>query len=164
MGKFYRRLALLILLVLCISGAVIYFTVDINTLTNLTMFQPWSLALALVFVGVGLFLDGTRLMHLVHISKEDITLSQAVQVVFGNYFLALLTPGATGGAVAQMMFLRHAGVPTGKATVLVFVRTVVSILFLVLCMPFIFMHEAYILPGVSNIKLMILLFTAFLIL
>ena len=164
MGKFYRRLALLILLVLCISGAVIYFTVDINTLTNLTMFQPWSLALALVFVGVGLFLDGTRLMHLVHISNEDITLSQAVQVVFGNYFLALLTPGATGGAVAQMMFLRHAGVPTGKATVLVFVRTVVSILFLVLCMPFIFMHEAYILPGVSNIKLMILSFTAFLIL
>ena len=68
MGKFYRRLALLILLVLAISGAVIYFTVDIHTLTNLTMFQPWSLALALLFIGVGLFLDGSRLMHLVHIS------------------------------------------------------------------------------------------------
>ena len=163
MGKFYRRLALLILLVLAISGAVIYFTVDIHTLTNLTMFQPWSLALALLFIGVGLFLDGSRLMHLVHISHENITLSQAVQVVFGNYFLALLTPGATGGAVAQMMFLRHAGVPTGKATVLVFVRTVVSILFLILCMPFIFMHEAHILPGVSNIKLMVISFIAFLV-
>ena len=162
MGKFYRRLALLVLLVLAISGAVIYFTVDIHTLANLTMFQPWSLALALLFIGVGLFLDGSRLMHLVHISHEDITLSQSVQVVFGNYFLALLTPGATGGAVAQMMFLRHAGVPTGKATVLVFVRTVVSILFLILCMPFIFMHEAHILPGVSNAKLMMISFIAFL--
>lgn len=35
-------------------------------------------------------------MHLVKISDEKITLYQAVQVVFGNYFLALLTPGATG--------------------------------------------------------------------
>ncbi len=163
MGKFYRRLALLVVLVLGISGAVIYFTVDIHTLANLTLFQPWSLAVAMLFIGVGLFLDGSRLMHLVHISHEEISLSQAVQVVFGNYFLALLTPGATGGAVAQMMFLCHAGVPTGKATVLVFVRTVVSILFLILCMPFIFMHEAHVLPGVSNSKLMMISFAAFVV-
>ena len=161
MGKFYRRLAILILLVLSISGAVIYFTVDIHTISNLTMFRPWSLVLAIAFVGIGLFLDGSRLMHLVRISNEDISLSQAIQVVFGNYFLALLTPGATGGAVAQMMFLCRAGVPTGKATVLVFVRTVVSILFLIMCMPFIFMHEAHILPGVSNTKLKIVSFAAF---
>ena len=123
MNKFYTRLICLILLVLVISGSVIYFTVDINTLTNLTVFKPWSVALAIVFVGIGLVLDGTRLMHLVKISNEHITLMQAVQVVFGNYFLALLGPGATGGAVAQLMFLRRAGVPTGKATVLVLVRT-----------------------------------------
>ncbi len=163
MGRFYRRLALLVVLVLIISGAVIYFTVDINTIANLTVFQPWSLALAVLSVGLGLFLDGSRLMHLVHISHEKISLSQAVQVVFGNYFLALLTPGATGGAVAQMMFLRYAGIPTGKATVLVFVRTVISILFLILCMPFIFMHEAHILPGVSNVKLMLVSFLALLV-
>lgn len=163
MNKFYKRLAILILLVLVISGSVIYFTVDINTLSNLTVFQPWSLALAILCVSIGLFLDGSRLMHLVHISNEDITLGQAVQVVFGNYFLALLTPGATGGAVAQLMFLRHAGVPTGKATVLVFVRTVVSILFLILCLPFIFMHDSHILPGVSNVKLAAISVAAFLI-
>lgn len=163
MNKFYKRLAILILLVLVISGSVIYFTVDINTLSNLTVFQPWSLALAILCVSIGLFLDGSRLMHLVHISHEDITLGQAVQVVFGNYFLALLTPGATGGAVAQLMFLRHAGVPTGKATVLVFVRTVVSILFLILCLPFIFMHDSHILPGVSNVKLAAISVAAFLI-
>ena len=161
MNKFYRRLALLVVLVLGISGAVIYFTVDIHTLTNLTIFNPWSLALAVAFVAVGLFLDGSRLMHLVHISDEDITLAEAVQVVFGNYFLALLTPGATGGAVAQLMFLRRAGVPTGKATVLVFVRTVVSILFLLLCLPFIFFHDAHILPGISNSWLIAISATAF---
>ena len=147
MKMFCKRFVVPILLVFIISGAVIYSTVDIHTLTNLTAFQPWSIALALVCVAVGLTLDGTRLMHLVKISGEHITLGQAVQVVFGNYFLALLTPGATGGAVAQLMFLRHAGVPAGKATVLVIVRTLVSILFLICCMPFIFLHDAGILPG-----------------
>ncbi|MFC2337871.1 MAG: YbhN family protein [Negativicutes bacterium] len=164
MKRFYKRLICLVVLVLTISGAVIYFTVDINTLTNLTLFQPWSLALAIAFVALGLVLDGSRLMHLVHISKENITLSQAVQVVFGNYFLALLTPGATGGAVAQLMFLRKAGVPTGKATVLVFVRTVVSIIFLILCLPLIFWHDAHILPGISNDRLGVLSFTVLLVL
>lgn len=164
MKRFYKRLICLVALVLTISGAVIYFTVDINTLTNLTLFQPWSLVLAIAFVALGLVLDGSRLMHLVHISKENITLSQAVQVVFGNYFLALLTPGATGGAVAQLMFLRKAGVPTGKATVLVFVRTVVSIIFLILCLPLIFWHDAHILPGISNDRLGVLSFTVLLVL
>ena len=115
MNKFYKRFLILIVLVLVISGTVIYTTVDINTLKNLTQFKTWSIALAIFAVSLGLFFDGSRLMHLVKISDEKITLYQAVQVIFGNYFLALLTPGATGGAVAQLMFLRHAGVPTGKA-------------------------------------------------
>ena len=154
MNKFYRRFLFLILLVLAISGVVIYSTVDINTLKNLDQFKSWSIALAIFAAGLGLFFDGCRLMHMVKISNEKITLYQAVQVIFGNYFLALLTPGATGGAVAQLMFLRHAGVPTGKATVLVIVRTLLSILFLVFCMPFIFLHDQGILPGISNEILM----------
>ena len=162
MNKFTRRFLLLFVLVVGISGAVIYTTVDINTLQNLTRFQPWSLLLALCAVGLGMFFDGSRLMHLVKISNERITLYQAVQVIFGNYFLALLTPGATGGAVAQVMFLRHAGVPTGKAAVLAIVRTLLSIFFLALCMPFIFLHDEGIVPGVSNNILMAITLTAFL--
>ncbi|HCB92723.1 MAG TPA: lysylphosphatidylglycerol synthetase [Selenomonas sp.] len=150
MNKFQRRLLALILLVVLISGTVIYTTVDINTLKNITEFQTWSVALAIGFIGFGMFFDGSRLMHLVRISNERITRYQAIQVIFGNYFLALLTPGATGGAVAQLMFLRRAGVPTGKAAVLVIVRTLLSIFFLLLCMPFIFLHDEGILPGISN--------------
>ena len=160
MNKFYKRFIFLIVLVLVISGTVIYSTVDINTLRSLDRFKPWSLALAVLAVSLGLFFDGSRLMHLVKISHEKITLYEAVQVIFGNYFLALLTPGATGGAVAQLMFLRHAGVPTGKAAVLVIVRTLLSIFFLILCMPFIFMHDSGILPGISNTTLMGITITA----
>ena len=161
MNKFYRRLLVLISMVLLISGTVIYTTVDINTLQNITRFQSWSIALAVLAVCLGMFFDGSRLMHLVRISNEHITLYQAVQVIFGNYFLALLTPGATGGAVAQLMFLRHAGVPTGKAAVLVIVRTLLSIFFLIMCMPFIFFHDAGILPGVSNDTLVAITLTVF---
>ena len=100
MRKFIRRFLLLFILVVGISTAVIYTTVDINTLQNLNQFQPWSLALALCAIALGMFFDGSRLMHLVRISNERITLYQAVQVIFGNYFLALLTPGATGGVPA----------------------------------------------------------------
>ena len=163
MSKVYKRFMVLILLVVVISGVVIYTTVDINTLKNLNRFQPWSIVLAILAVGLGMFFDGSRLMHMVKISNEKISLYQAVQVVFGNYFLALLTPGATGGAVAQLMFLRHAGVPPGKATVLVIVRTLLSIFFLVLCMPFIFMHDEGILPGISNQTLMAITITAFVV-
>lgn len=162
MSKFARRFLLLFVLVVGISAAVIYTTVDINTLHNLTRFHPWSLLLAIAAVGLGMFFDGSRLMHLVKISNEKITLYQAVQVIFGNYFLALLTPGATGGAVAQVMFLRHAGVPTGKAAVLVIVRTLLSIFFLALCMPLIFLHDEGIVPGVSNDILMAVTLAAFL--
>ena len=88
MNKFYRRLIFLIVLVLAISGVVIYSTVDINTLRSLDRFKPWSLAMAVFAVSLGLFFDGSRLMHLVKISHERISLYQAVQVIFGNYFLA----------------------------------------------------------------------------
>ena len=61
MSKFARRFLLLFVLVVGISAAVIYTTVDINTLQNLTRFHPWSLLLALLAVGLGMFFDGSRL-------------------------------------------------------------------------------------------------------
>ena len=35
-------------------------------------------------------------------------------VVFSNYFLALLTPGQGGGGIAQLMFMKKAGVSVAK--------------------------------------------------
>lgn len=149
MDKLYQRLLLLLLFIGVVSGAVIYYTVDINTLQQLSVFQPWSLLVVAGLLAAGFYFDGTRLMHLVHIAGEQITLTQAVQVIFGNYFLALLTPGAAGGAFAQLLFLRHAGVPVGKATVLVLVRTILSILFLLVCLPVVFYYDRHLVPWVE---------------
>ena len=155
MNKFYQRLILLLLLVGGISSAVIYYTVDVHTLRHLNVFYPWSLVLVLILMVVGMYFDGTRLMHLVRISGEKITLFEGVQVIFSNYFLALLTPGATGGVVAQVMFLRRAGVPTGKATVVVLVRTLLSLLFLLVCQPVIFYYDPNLVPWLSENTLVI---------
>jgi len=151
-----KRLVLLGLLIFGISGAAVYMTFDWEGVRQLGSFRFSALLLALLCLSLGMFFDGTRLMHLVNIAGEKITLLQAVQVIFGNYFMAVLTPGAAGGAVAQVMFLRRAGVPIGKASVLVLVRTILSILFLLLCMPLVFAYDKTLIPWVSNRSLMLL--------
>lgn len=149
MYKLYKRLILLLLFICSLSAIVIYFTLDIGTVRQLGAFRPQAVMLALVFWSAGMYFDAIRLVRLVHISRERITLFQAMQVIFSNYFLALLTPGATGGAVAQVLFLRHAGLPIGKATVLVLVRTILSVFFLIVCLPLVSYIDPALVPGVS---------------
>ena len=139
-NKLYKRIALVVIFVLAISAAVIYFTFDIRALDYLTMFSSWSVLCALGSLAVGLFFDGTRLLTLARITGEDLSLSDVTKVVLSNYFLAVLTPGATGGAIAQVMFMRRAGVSVARSTVIILVRTIMSIFFLIVMLP-IFMKQ-----------------------
>ena len=136
----YKRIALVVIFVLAISAAVIYFTFDIRALDYLTMFSSWSVLCALGALAIGLFFDGTRLLTLTRITGEDLPLPDVVKVVLSNYFLAVLTPGATGGAIAQVMFMRRAGVSVARSTVIILVRTIMSIFFLIVMLP-IFMKQ-----------------------
>jgi uncharacterized protein (TIRG00374 family) len=146
MINYYKRLILLILVIGGISGAVIYYTGDIHTFRYLRSFQPWSVLLALGCLALGMYFDGTRLVKLSRMAGERISLPQSIQVILSNYFLALLTPGAAGGAVAQVLFLRHFGLSTGRATVIVMVRTILSVLFLMLCLPLVVVTDTALLP------------------
>ena len=139
-NKLYKRITLVVIFVLAISAAVIYFTFDIRALDYLTMFSSWSVLCALGALAIGLFFDGTRLLTLARITGEDLPLSDVVKVVLSNYFLAVLTPGATGGAIAQVMFMRRAGVSVARSTVIILVRTIMSIFFLIIMLP-IFMKQ-----------------------
>ena len=139
-NKLYKRIALVVIFVLAISAAVIYFTFDIRALDYLTMFSSWSVLCALGALAIGLFFDGTRLLTLARITGEDLPLPDVVKVVLSNYFLAVLTPGATGGAIAQVMFMRRAGVSVARSTVIILVRTIMSIFFLIIMLP-VFMKQ-----------------------
>lgn len=136
--KLFRMLCALFVVVLGISVAVIYFTFDIRALDYLTMFQPWYILLALATLFAGLFFDATRLITLTKISGERIDYKHVINVVLSNYFLALLTPGQGGGGLAQLMFMKRAGVPVAKSTLIIIVRTFMSILFLFFTMPLVF--------------------------
>lgn len=133
--KLLVRLAALFVFVLLISAAVIYFTFDIRALEYMTMFDLQCVLLALGCLTLGLAFDGLRLMTLADVTDEKLPVRQVVNVVLSNYFLALVTPGASGGAIAQIMFMKKAGVPVAKATVVVLVRTIMSIFFLILLVP-----------------------------
>ena len=141
-----KRIVLLIGLIVFISVAVLYFTADIDTLSHLTDFHPASLLGVLALIAGGMYFDALRLQRLSAVAGKSVPLPAAVRVVFGNYFMALLTPGASGGAVIQILFLKKAGVPTGSATVVVLVRTILSIFFLILCLPVVFYFDPQILP------------------
>ena len=140
--KLMKRLTILFAFVVIISVAVIYFTFDIRALEYLTMFKPQCILLALGCLAVGLFFDGLRLITLADVTGAKLTLKQVINVVLSNYFLALVTPGASGGAIAQIMFMRKAGVPVAKATVVVLVRTVMSIFFLILLVPVVLHNDS----------------------
>lgn len=151
MRTMYRRVGLLLFLVAAISAFVLYWTVDANTLQSLGQFRPASLLLVAALSVGGLYFDAARLVRLTAIAGgRTVTMREAYQVVFRNYFLAMLTPGAAGGAFAQVLFLRRAGVPTGKATILVLVRTLLSILVLFLFAPLVFLFDGDVLPGLSQ--------------
>ena len=136
--KLIGRLLLVFVIIVLIPAAF-----DIRALEYLTMFKPWSIAAAFGILAVGLIFDGLRLMTLARVTDERLSIKEVINVVLSNYFLAVLTPGASGGAIAQIMFMKRANVPVAKATVIVFVRTIMSITFLILLVPFVLYNDAF---------------------
>lgn len=141
-----RRIVLFAALVVAVSAIVLYLTVDVETFRRLADFHPASLLGVILLIAAGMYFDALRLQRLSSVAGRQVRLGAALRVVFGNYFMALLTPGASGGAVIQVLFLKKAGVPTGSATVIVLVRTILSIFFLIVCLPLVFYHDPKILP------------------
>lgn len=154
--KILLRLALLVGFVLLVSVAVIYFTFDSRALEYLKLFEPQCILLALGSLLLGLFFDGLRLITLANVTEAKLSFRQVVNVVLSNYFLALFTPGASGGAIAQVMFMRKAGIPVANSTVVVLVRTVMSIIFLILLVPVVLFTDPDIAQWMSPTALTVL--------
>lgn len=70
-NKLFKRIALLFVLVILISAAVIYFTFDMRALRYLSLFSPENVLLALGSLALGLFFDGTRLITLAKVTDEN---------------------------------------------------------------------------------------------
>lgn len=156
MSKLWKRGLVLGLLLLFVSGLTIYFTVDLKSLASLESFNGTSIILALLALAVGMYFDGLRLQNLVAMAGYTLSIKAIFRVIFGNYFMALLTPGASGGAVAQVLILKSYGLPILKGTPIVLIRTVFSILFLICMLPIIFATTHMEIPYIQPKVLMIL--------
>ena len=154
MSTMVKRGILIGLLLLIVSGITIYFTIDLDSLATLGTFNITSLLLAILALALGMYFDGLRLQRLVRMGGYSLSLIAILRVIFGNYFMAMLTPGASGGAVAQALILRSYHVPIGKAAPIVLVRTVFSILFLIVMLPIILVTEPIEVPYITNTQLL----------
>ncbi len=150
MNRTCRHGILLFLLIATVTFCTIYFTVDISTWHAITYFSFQNILLALGIWALGMYFDGLRLQKLVAINGYEVKLTGILQVVFGNYFMGLLTPGASGGAIAQVLILRSIGVPVAKSSMIVLIRTVFSILFLILALPIVFYYDHLNIPYIGN--------------
>lgn len=160
MNKMVKRGLVLGLIVLLVSAVTIYFTIDLKALASLDHFKLSSLFLAVLALTVGLFFDGRRLQRLVKMVGYDLSLQAVLRVIFSNYFMALLTPGASGGAVAQVLILKSYGIPLMEATPIVLVRTIFSILFLIVMLPLVVWQTDVTIPYISQGMLLTLSFLA----
>ena len=150
MSKMMKRGIFMFLLLLAVSIGIIYYTIDLESLKTISSFNSISLLLAIVALAAGMYFDGLRLQRLVKIGGYKLSIQAVLRVIFSNYFMAMLTPGASGGAVAQVLVLKSYGVPISKGTPIVLIRTVFSIMFLVIMLPLVFLRDAIEIPYISR--------------
>lgn len=157
MSKMMKRHFYVSLTLLAVSIGIIYYTnIDLDALKTISSFNSISLLLALVALTVGMYFDGLRLQRLVKIGGYKLSIKAVLRVIFSNYFMAMLTPGASGSAVAQVLkYYGVMSVPISKGTPIVLIRTVFSIMFLVIMLPFVFLRDAIEIPYISRDTLLI---------
>lgn len=160
MSKMIKRGIAMFLLLFLVSIGIIYYTIDIEALKTISTFNEESLLLSVIALALGMYFDGLRLQRLVKIGGYHLSIKAVLRVIFSNYFMAMLTPGASGGAVVQVLVLKSYGIPLGKGTPIVLIRTVFSIMFLVIMLPLVFMYDNIEIPYISRDMLLILSFLA----
>lgn len=155
MSKMVKRGLLMGLLLFCVSAITIYFTVDRQAIASLHEFNAESLLFAGIALAAGMYFDGLRLKRLVSMAGYQLSLRAVLRVIFGNYFMAMLTPGASGGAVAQVLILKSYGLPILQGAPIVLIRTVFSVLFLIVMLPLIFLFDSITIPFISREHLLL---------
>ena len=155
MSKMMKRGIFMFLLLLAVSIGIIYYTIDLESLKTISSFNSVSLLLAIVALAAGMYFDGLRLQRLVKIGGYKLSIQAVLRVIFSNYFMAMLTPGASGGCRSTSTSTKSYGVPISKGTPIVLIRTVFSIMFLVIMLPLVFLRDAIEIPYISRDMLLL---------
>lgn len=99
---------------------------------------PSSIIISLfILLFIYYILDALRLYFVLKTLNADISFWNVYKLVFINIFISNITPLATGGGFAQVYFLQKKGVPMGKSSAAVLIRTLLSATMLFLSVPLI---------------------------
>lgn len=99
---------------------------------------PTSIITALLLVLFFYYIfDGLRLYFVLKTLEAEISFWKIYKLVFINIFVSNITPLATGGGFAQAYFLQKQGIPLGKSSAAVVIRTLLSAAMLFLSVPLI---------------------------
>lgn len=129
-----KRLVVFTLVFLALSAAgtwVVYDQVAGRSLTfDTDLLSPAVLATVTALLAVYFVSDGLRLHHTLRALGCRLRFGAILRLVFINILFSNVTPMATGGGVAQIVYLRGKEVPLGTATAATTIRTVLAVLFI----------------------------------
>jgi hypothetical protein len=130
---------------LVISAAVLYYIYKISAEgANLELIFTFSsniifsLLLLLFFYFI---FDALRLFFVLKTLNADVSFLSVYKLVFINIFISNITPMATGGGLAQVYFLQQKGIPLGKSSAGVVIRTLISASILFVSVPIILVNN-----------------------
>jgi hypothetical protein len=156
---------------LAISAAVLYYIYKVfaegANLERIFTFSSDIIFALFILLFFYFIFDALRLFCVLKTLQADISFLSVYKLVFINLFISNITPMATGGGVAQVYFLQQRGVPLGKSSAGVVIRTLLSASMLFVSVPLIlFNNKALmnILPGNTiyiYVSIFILLYIAF---
>lgn len=131
--------------------------------TNLNIFFSFPLKIIISILGL-LFLyyifDALRLYFVLKTLKVEISFWSIYKLVFIKIFFSNITPLVTGGGILEVYFLQKRGIPSGKSSAAVFIRTLLSLSMLFISVLFIIFENQSILNlfSVNYVVIYVLLF------
>jgi uncharacterized protein (TIRG00374 family) len=128
-------------LFLLISAVTLYYIRRVfsqGSNLNIIFSFPNGILISLIVLLFSYFvIDALRLFFVLKTLNAEISFWNVYKLVFINIFISNITPLATGGGFAQVYFLQKKGIPLGKSSAAILIRTLLSATMLFLSVPLI---------------------------
>ena len=122
----WKWLAVSIAFSLIVLVAVLYFTIDDQTITYLQKLQPEFLVAALILHMVSMCFWSMRIKMMSLSLGYRVPFIHCLNMVFANLLIAAVTPSQAGGEPVRIHELYRADVPLGDATAIVIMERVLD--------------------------------------
>jgi uncharacterized protein (TIRG00374 family) len=108
---------------------LVVFTADIKTLQALKLINHRFLILSVVLICLSWCFDVLRLSVLIKVAGIKAPFMYSAKAILSYTFASNITPSSVGGEPVLVYLLNQKGVTLGKATAIVFLRTIITMIF-----------------------------------